>query len=928
MGTTRRIFLCISFLGIVWSCENHRSDDSVDSELAIGLAEIPAAGKEGWMGKPSNKIRFSYDFWMSKTEVSQGLFHEFMDGNPKAVDEPDTPIVNVNYWEAVVFCNRLSTRHGFDSVYTYKAIERSLNGGISAISGFNIDYSRNGFRLPTEAEWEFVAHGNVPQYFPWGSDSASAQKYAWFSENSNGTLHPVGEMRPTMFGLFDLAGNAKELVDGWLGEYDSTASLNPVGAVDPDKNGSRIVKGGSFLEPLGSLNSTFRRDIYTVSSGSRSSAIGFRIARGAILKPSWFGGQGFQGKRTEAMAANKGKDILQFLGSSKARLAVVDTKTESLVWFDFSEMDIQPHEIRDSLPIRHPAISPDGEWVAYCTRMEGQAGASQMVIRRLDRDGNDRIVPAISSAAIPRWWVDPHSLDTFLVYVSSSRSNSDSAAWAGEHTFRWKFAAGKMVGTPQEISQSAGAFHGGIDASGTTLATGSTGLFVRNLEEQETSQLFLSPKNGKKDDGSTQVCNVSLSPDTLGKLLFLDFGYPESSTVVGRPYGIHEVLFVSDLSGTILQKMEVPAPFLGWDHCEWSNQAAYAVSSVWDNHESRSAVAAIRMKDSSVLTLLQNGEFLHPALWIGAPSEFQFEMDSLLRYNTTVQNVYVNSHALKMKLFWSTLDSADGYILGSSRHAMGIDPALLSFGTVFNLSMILHSTMDAIRFLDRYILPNAQKLKFLIIGVDVDLLAEIYPGNYSHRIETTIGYQYDYNHHFWVNADKGAFQNDVRSIVVPSPKSVCYENEENGFDDCPVGGSWAITSGCMEEMPDYPESIDSTLVRSALDSLDWMLGRLEEKGIKAFLVQMPLSSEYKKLGRWGTFWPYNWETGLQLNSILSTIVSKHQNAWLFDFYQNGTHSFSDSLAHDCSHLNRSGATVLTQLLNDSIQRSISSVPVE
>jgi len=202
---------------------------------------------------------------MMTTEVTQGLYKDVMGSNPSKFSNcgANCPVEKVNWYDAVRMANKLSERDGLVSCYQIGS------GSKPSVSWSNKDCT--GWRLPTEAEWEYAARGGEDYKYS-GSDNMN--EVGWYSSNSGRKTHPVGQKKANGYGLYDMSGNVREWVfDSWKREYDSSIT-DPVYV---DTRPDRVRRGGAW----GSLARSMR-----VSSRDRSSAsypfnrdLGFRFLR-------------------------------------------------------------------------------------------------------------------------------------------------------------------------------------------------------------------------------------------------------------------------------------------------------------------------------------------------------------------------------------------------------------------------------------------------------------------------------------------------------------------------------------------------------------------------------------------------------------------------------------------------------------------------
>lgn len=150
----------------------------------------------------------------------------------------------------------------------------SMNDAMTFIYRLGLATNKN-YRLPTEAEWEFVAGegvGSRTMYATGLNDTAAFAERAWYLGNADGDVHPVGTLQPNKLGVYDLGGNVLEWCNDWYGDYSASDVVNPKGAASGPK---KVLRGGSFLDPASVCRTSLRQ---SMEPNKRNPTTGFRIA--------------------------------------------------------------------------------------------------------------------------------------------------------------------------------------------------------------------------------------------------------------------------------------------------------------------------------------------------------------------------------------------------------------------------------------------------------------------------------------------------------------------------------------------------------------------------------------------------------------------------------------------------------------------------
>lgn len=260
------------------SASGNREPIEVITSSGVHMVALP--GGEFLMGSdrdapdeaPAHRVKVSA-FLMDKFEVTHAMFAAAQLPNPSHwQDDPQKPVERVRWQDAKRYCNERSLLEKLTPCYSEKTAD------------WDCDYTANGYRLPTEAEWEYACRAGTTGPYDFGSD-ARLRQYAWFADNASEQTHPVGQKKPNRWGLAELYGNVSEWCEDVYSPayYRESPPADPTGPPNTGKDVKRVLRGGSWKASPQMCRATARQGERTGDSDACFSTdyCGFRCVRRA-----------------------------------------------------------------------------------------------------------------------------------------------------------------------------------------------------------------------------------------------------------------------------------------------------------------------------------------------------------------------------------------------------------------------------------------------------------------------------------------------------------------------------------------------------------------------------------------------------------------------------------------------------------------------
>lgn len=282
--------LFTGLIGISLGCQPASDTESASEAAATGPAPVEFKTDSGiamiWipggtfmMGSsegledeaPVHEVTLSA-FAMDRTEVTQAEFEKLMTANPSHFRGPDRPVEQIRWTDAAEYCNARSLEEGLEPCYDELT--------------FACDFSKNGYRLPTEAEWEYACRAGGEDLYAFAGAKAKLDAHSCYAGNSGKKTLPVGSKRPNHWGIHDMYGNVSE----WCHDpydpnyYSVSPAENPAG---PSEGEKRTLRGGSWKSTPEYCRATFRMsDTSGISDACfAQDSYGFRCVRTLAAAP-------------------------------------------------------------------------------------------------------------------------------------------------------------------------------------------------------------------------------------------------------------------------------------------------------------------------------------------------------------------------------------------------------------------------------------------------------------------------------------------------------------------------------------------------------------------------------------------------------------------------------------------------------------------
>ncbi len=247
--------ILVVFLSIIFSVSTTTAEEKTFITTNADMEFVLVKGGTFKMGNtyeedgfedelPVHQVTLS-DYYISTYEVTQSEWQDVMGSNPSSFKGKMKPVENVSWFDAIEFCNKLSEKEGLNPCYQIKRNNNVI-----------CDWTANGYRLPTEAEWEYAARGGIESQGYMYAGSNSIDEVGFYKGNSMSMSHSTGSKKPNELRIYDMSGNVWEWCWDWYtNSYSDGAGNNPKGV---EFGVERCRRGGSWAQISKSSRSSNR----------------------------------------------------------------------------------------------------------------------------------------------------------------------------------------------------------------------------------------------------------------------------------------------------------------------------------------------------------------------------------------------------------------------------------------------------------------------------------------------------------------------------------------------------------------------------------------------------------------------------------------------------------------------------------------------
>jgi formylglycine-generating enzyme required for sulfatase activity len=425
----RPMLAMVAILGLVSGCARNGANPSIGAEDVASFAVwesktggelvlLPAGtftmGDAAGRSDETPHTVSVASFYMDKTAVTQELYEKVMGVNPSKRKEKKNPVERTQWTDAVRFCNKCSEQEGLGPCYDLQT--------------WACNFDSNGYRLPTEAEWEYACRAGSAGRYCCGDNEGDLPEYAWYKPHSRGKPQAVGQKRSNRWGLFDMHGNVWQWCNDYYGEgyYANSPTENPRG---PALGKERVLRGGAWDCTADKCRSACRFREFPVFTDAcfGADSYGFRRVRNAGEGAGFVSGHGST-PDTEKKSERAGPSVASVPSrgkidttSLKGMIIFVSDRGGVLkIWSMHANGKDAKQLTKDNHPEADPHFSPDGKRILFTSLREGFPEVWVM-----KRDGSE--TKFVTKGSQADWSPDAKS----IVFIRDNQ------------TFTHEFASGK-----------------------------------------------------------------------------------------------------------------------------------------------------------------------------------------------------------------------------------------------------------------------------------------------------------------------------------------------------------------------------------------------------------------------------------------------------------------------------------------------------